>query len=93
VVALVGGRQHVAGAPLRLAEPSGMRNYRAYGVPWIKDDIHERLKEMSQEDMRLERGTGGGIFARWNGSLFYPSKTPDLIGVQDASTLMRRVRT
>jgi mono/diheme cytochrome c family protein len=87
LIALVGASYHVASAPMRLAEPHGMRNYRAYGVPWIKDDIHERLKEMSQEDMRLERGTGGGIFARWNGSLYYPSKIPDLIGVKDRKYL------
>jgi hypothetical protein len=37
-----------AAAPFRMGdEPFGMRLYRAYGVPWAKEDVHERLKTMT----------------------------------------------
>ncbi len=79
--------ENVAAAPIRLPGPPGMRAYRAYGAPWIKDDIHENLREMAPQ-MLLSlgapaRAVGNGIFARWNGSIYYPAKIPDLIGVQD----------
>jgi hypothetical protein len=31
-------------------EPIGIQLYRAYGVPWLKDDVHERLKSAQQTD-------------------------------------------
>jgi hypothetical protein len=73
-----------------MMETLGMRFYRAYGVPWIKDDIHEHLKEISPEVLE---GMGGGfvprnpVFPRWNGSPYYPTKIPDLIGVKDRKYL------
>jgi hypothetical protein len=67
------------------AEPMGARLYEAYGVPWIKDDPNERLKTATQteyEQLDLAFRASGGI-PRWNGSILYPSKIPDLIGIKD----------
>ena len=66
-------------------EPVGMWLYRAYGVPWKRDDIHERLKTFTQDqydEVDTAFRSSGGI-ARWNGSLYYPAKVPDLIGVRE----------
>ena len=66
-------------------EPIGMWLYRAYGVPWKKDDANERLKTLTNaeyEELDLAYRASGGL-PRWNGSLYYPAKTPDLIGIKD----------
>lgn len=66
-------------------EPIGMWLYRAYGVPWINNDIHDRLKSVTQEEyeaLDLAHRTSGALL-RWNGSPFYPAKIPDLIGIKD----------
>ncbi len=66
-------------------EPVGMWLYRAYGVPWKKDVINERLKTLTKaeyEELDLAYRASGGV-PRWNGSLYYPAKTPDLIGIKD----------
>ena len=76
--------------PFRMGdEPFGMWLYRAFGVPWAKDDIHERLKTMTPAELPglLAAGARGGAIPRWNGSLFYPVKVPDLIGVKDRKYL------
>jgi mono/diheme cytochrome c family protein len=76
--------------PFRMGdEPFGMWLYRAFGVPWVKDDIHERLKTLTPADLPglLAVGARGGAVPRWNGSLFYPAKVPDLIGVKDRKYL------
>jgi hypothetical protein len=67
------------------SEPIGTRLYAAFGVPWRKDDPNERLKTATQaeyEALDLAFRASGGI-PRWNGSLLYPSKIPDLIGIKD----------
>jgi hypothetical protein len=88
---LLGGTEHVAGAPIRIPESTAMRSYRAYGVPWVVDDIHGRVKEMSPEEIQTLRvpavAISNGIFARWNGSFYYPSKILDLIGIRDRKYL------
>lgn len=70
-------------------EPIGIRLYRAYGVPWKQDDMNERFKSFTQTDYEMHdlafRASGG--IARWNGSLFYPAKVPDLIGVKERKYL------
>ena len=79
-----------AAIPFRMGdEPFGMWLYRAFGVPWAKDDIHERLKTMTPADLPglLAAGARGGAIPRWNGSPFYPVKVPDLIGVKDRKYL------
>ena len=66
-------------------EPIGERLYRAYGVPWRANDVNLRLKSFTQADYEtydLAFRASGGI-ARWNGSLFFPAKVPDLIGIKD----------
>jgi len=77
----------VTGAPpfFMGPEPVGMWLYRAYGVPWNVSDVHERLKTFTldqYEELDTAFRSSGGI-ARWNGSLFYPAKVPDLIGIKD----------
>ena len=79
-----------AAVPIHMGEePFGMRLYRAYGVPWAKDDVHERTKTMTPGDYLLWSiaGDRGGAVPRWNGSLFYPTKIPDLIGVKERKYL------
>src|SRR6478672_4397529 len=67
------------------AEPPGAKRYEAFGVPWRADDINLKLKTLTDdEDRKLTaafRQSGG--LARWNGSLYYPAKFPDLIGIKD----------
>jgi Di-haem oxidoreductase, putative peroxidase len=77
----------LAGAPpfYMGSEPIGMWLYRAYGVPWIANDVHERLKDATQEEyeaLDLAHRTSGAL-VRWNGSLLFPAKIPDLIGIKD----------
>lgn len=74
--------------PFNLApEPQfyGMWAYQAYAVPWIKDDINERVKTLTRAEVRAfdSSAVRGGGFPRWNGSLYYPSKIPDLIGIEE----------
>ena len=79
-----------AGIPFRMGdEPFGMRLYRAYGVPWLKDDIQERLKTMTASDFPawIAANARGGAIPRWNGSPFYPAKIPDLIGIKERKYL------
>ena len=67
------------------AEPFGASLYQAFGVPWRKDDINQQLKAMTQAQYSVPRAAfarSGGI-PRWNGSLLYPAKIPDLIGIED----------
>jgi hypothetical protein len=67
------------------ATPIGDRLYQAYGVPWLKEDPNVRIKTTTPseyEQLDLAFRASGGI-ARWNGSLLFPAKIPDLIGIQD----------
>jgi hypothetical protein len=58
--------------------------YGSYGVPWIKDDIHERFKTMSEAEINQVDGPPMiSTIARFNGSPYYITKIPDLIGVKD----------
>jgi hypothetical protein len=65
--------------------PLGMWLYQAYGVPWRKDDINERLKTVTEAEFvgLIRAGNSGGAILRWNGSPYYPAKMPDLIGIKD----------
>jgi hypothetical protein len=65
-------------------EPLGMWLYQSYGLPWKKDDIHERLKISTRAEYIALLGAFGrsGGIPRWNGSIFYPAKIPDLIGMR-----------
>jgi mono/diheme cytochrome c family protein len=66
-------------------EPFGMWQYRAFGVPWKKGDVNEKIKDVTMAEytaLATASRFGGGV-PRWNGSLYYPAKVPDLIGVKD----------
>lgn len=58
--------------------------WRSFAVPWQKNDVHDNLKTMTA----AERGKlfltciGPNLTPRWNGSLYYPSKVPDLIALK-----------
>lgn len=59
-------------------------NWRSFAVPWISDDIHANIRDMRPEDLRLMfRRVLPGTFARFNGSPYFPTKVPDLIGIAD----------
>ncbi len=77
----------VTGAPpfLMGSESFGVWLYQAYGVPWRKDDIHERVKTMSEAEYNswINSAVRGGGVPRWNGSPYYSAKMPDLIGIKD----------
>ncbi len=74
------------GTPFRMGpEPLGMWLYRAYGVPWRKNDDNERVKAITRAEYAAFGSAivrGGGV-PRWNGSLYYPAKIPDLIGFSE----------
>ena len=58
--------------------------YWAFGVPWLKDDIHESFKRMTPEKIgEVDGFPQTGTFARFNGSPYFITKIPDLIGVKD----------
>jgi hypothetical protein len=57
--------------------------YASFAVPWLKDDRHEKLKTMSpMEILALTEADEPGTFARFNGSPYYTTKMPSLIGVR-----------
>jgi mono/diheme cytochrome c family protein len=71
--------------PFNFAGPVGSWLYQAYGAPWTGDPQSERLKSMTDADLQqyVTANLRGGAVARWNGSILYPAKVPDLIGIQD----------
>ncbi len=75
-----------AGAPFHMGpQPFGEWLYQAWGVPWREDDVNSRLKAMTEAEylplLRAFLRSGGN--SRWNGSLFFPAKIPDLIGIKE----------
>lgn len=58
--------------------------YANFGTPWIKDDIHARLKTMTSEEIgEVDGFPVNGTFARFNGSPYYITKILDLNGIRD----------
>jgi hypothetical protein len=71
-------------------------NYKTFAAPWVKPDIHARIESMtpgefgalmasshaifagSDSDRRIH-----GVFPRINGSPYYMTKIPDLIGIRN----------
>lgn len=72
-------------APFLLAGSIGAWAYQAYGAPWANDAAGEGLKEITQAqfDAYVAAAIRGGGVARWNGSILYPAKIPDLVGIKD----------
>ena len=66
-------------------EPPGLMYWRAFGVPWIDDDVHAAFKTIAPPQLGpvLAPAFAVGLFPRWNGSNHYPTKIPDLIGMRD----------
>ena len=63
--------------------PPGEQSYIAFGVPWLKDDRHAKLRHMSESEIQLVQRSGiQGTFARFNGSPYFTTKIPDLPGVK-----------
>lgn len=82
----MGKRVVNAGAPYHMGpQPFGEWLYQAWGVPWREDDINARLKTMTEAEyipfLRAFLRSGGN--SRWNGSIFFPAKIPDLIGIKE----------
>ena len=80
------GRFLDGGAPIRMGkEPFGMWLYRASGMPWEANDVNASLKTMTEPEFRalFAAGQNGGALPRWNGSVYFPAKVPDLIGIKE----------
>jgi hypothetical protein len=61
-----------------------MALYRQFGVPWIRDDVHQKLRTIRDEEItRLFEAQIPGVSDRVNGSPYYITKVPDLIGIRD----------
>jgi len=71
--------------PFSFSGPIGSAAYQAYGVPWIDDPAGERLRDITQAQYNawIAAAIRGGGVARFNGSILYPTKIPDLIGIKD----------
>jgi mono/diheme cytochrome c family protein len=72
------------GSPFGMkGEPFGMWMFHAFGAPWRAEAENARLKNMTEDEFRAWRDAGlrGGALPRWNGSVYYPVKVPDLIGI------------
>jgi hypothetical protein len=71
--------------PFSFSGSIGDAAYQAYGVPWIDDPAGERLVDMTQAEFNawIAAGIRGGGVARFNGSILYPTKIPDIIGIKD----------
>ena len=61
-----------------------------FGMPWITPDPADRMKSLSEVQMRaLFASVPAGVAARHRGSLFEPIQVPNLIGVADRHYLDR----
>ncbi len=58
--------------------------WRSFAAPWVKGDVHEELLTMSEADLgkRFFSAMGPNQTPRWSGSIFYPTKIPDLIALK-----------
>ncbi|HKT81093.1 MAG TPA: hypothetical protein VJP86_12790 [Vicinamibacterales bacterium] len=65
-------------------ESLGMGTWRQFAVPWVTGDIHDSIKTMKEPEIgELLSSNGPGTFPRFNGSPYFPTKVPDLIGIKD----------
>jgi hypothetical protein len=63
-------------------ESPAMFNWRSFAVPWIPNDIHTAIRTMPQKELdELMDSNIEGTFPRFNGSPYFTTKMPDLIGV------------
>jgi hypothetical protein len=65
-------------------DPGAFSPWQQFAVPWVAGDVHAALKSMTGPDLgALLNSAPPGVFARVNGSPFYPTKVPDLIGLRE----------
>jgi hypothetical protein len=65
-------------------EPLGTAVYKTFAAPWVKPDVHDQIRSMSRSDLDGLLGSiVGGTFPRINGSPYFTTKIPDLIGIKD----------
>jgi hypothetical protein len=62
-------------------ETPQMVAWRFWVAPWVPGDVNENVK--SGDGNPLDFGFVSGIVPRFNGSPYYPTKTPDLIGIKN----------
>jgi mono/diheme cytochrome c family protein len=62
-------------------ETPAMVAWRFWSIPWVANDINDRLKSPDVDPRDF--GFVSGIVPRFNSSPFYPTKIPDLIGIKD----------
>jgi mono/diheme cytochrome c family protein len=65
--------------------PGETRNqvfWRWWAAPWVPGDINDTVKSPNHNGADIA-GLGRGVLPRFNGSPYYPTKTPDLIGIKD----------
>jgi hypothetical protein len=74
-----------AGVYLPRGDDAPAIRWRGHFVPWIPNDINSRIKTMTDQEWGAwdDASNGIGMSARWDGSIFYPTKIPDLIGIKD----------
>lgn len=72
-------------APFALGGSIGSWAHQAYAAPWTSNPAGEELRDLTQDELNahVAAGIAGGGVARWNGSILYPTKIPDLIGFKD----------
>lgn len=67
-----------------IGDTQQVANYRQFGVPWLTEDLHLKLKTLSDEDtLHLFDAQIPGVSDRPNGSPYYMTKIPDLTGIRD----------
>lgn len=83
-----------AGTVVRLqrsyeGDPIGLAFWREFSVPWAPDERIERMKSLTLPELQemnrrqeLGRAFSGGVFARTNGSPYYPTRILDLVGLK-----------
>lgn len=66
------------------ADPPSVNAWLNFNVPWIPNDIHAPIRAMPQDELDgLIASNPDGTFPRFNGSPYFTTKMPDLIGAAD----------
>jgi hypothetical protein len=64
-------------------ESAPMIAWRSFAVPWVRGDVHDHIRNMSDAQLGELTITPPGTFARFNGSPFFPTQVPDLAGLRN----------
>jgi hypothetical protein len=69
-------------------DSQALATWRQFAVPWVANDIHDRIKTMNwPEILALLKTNPPGTTARFNGSPWHPTPIIDLIGIKDRKYL------